>query len=108
MRIYILQCIVLDNAPAVWYCIGKSVYSEVTMDYLTIVSIVFGIIWGIFFLLLFHYVAFTVIGIFKKRRFPSTEEKKKYGIIISARNEEAVIGALLRIDASGGCWLLED
>ena len=65
------------------------------MDYLTIVSIVFGIIWGIFFLLLFHYVAFTVIGIFKKRRFPSTEEKKKYGIIISARNEEAVIGALI-------------
>ena len=38
------------------------------MDYLTIVSIVFGSIWGIFFLLLFHYVAFTVIGIFKKRR----------------------------------------
>ena len=65
------------------------------MDYLTIVSIVFGIIWGIFFLLLFHYVAFTVIGIFKKRRFPSTEEKKKYGIIISTRNEEAVIGALI-------------
>ena len=65
------------------------------MDYLTIVSIVFGSIWGVFFLLLFHYVAFTVIGIFKKRRFPSTEEKKKYGIIISARNEEAVIGALI-------------
>lgn len=45
------------------------------MNYLTIVAAVFGTIWGVFFLLLFHYVVFTVIGIFKKKSFPHTDEK---------------------------------
>ena len=65
------------------------------MDYLLVVWIVFGAIWGFFFLLLFHYIVFTVIGIFKKKTFPKTEEKRRYGILIGARNEEAVIGRLL-------------
>ena len=65
------------------------------MNYLWIVWIVFGAIWGFFFLLLFHYIVFTVIGIFKKKTFPKTEEKRRYGILIGARNEEAVIGRLL-------------
>lgn len=65
------------------------------MGYLEIVAIVFGTIWGLFGLFLFHYVVFTVVGIFAKRRFPPTEKKLKYGVIIGARNEESVIGALL-------------
>lgn len=65
------------------------------MDYLLVVWIVFGAIGGFFFLLLFHYIVFTVIGIFKKKTFPKTEEKRRYGILIGARNEEAVIGRLL-------------
>lgn len=65
------------------------------MDYLKIVMIVFGVIWGIFALLLFHYLVFTVVGIFAKKRYPVTEKKLKYAVLIGARNEEAVIGELL-------------
>ena len=65
------------------------------MNYLWIVWIVFGAIWGFFFLLLLHYIVFTIIGIFAKKTFPETEEKRRYGILIGARNEEGVIGRLL-------------
>lgn len=65
------------------------------MSYLEIVWIVFGAIWGLFFLLLLHYAVFMVIGIFKRKKYPVTEEKRRYGILIGARNEEAVIGRLL-------------
>lgn len=65
------------------------------MNYLIVLAIVFGVLWGVFFLMLLHYVVFMFAGIFKKKRFPKTEEKLKYGVIIGARNEEAVIGKLL-------------
>ena len=75
--------------------LSNQLNAEGNMNYLTIVAAVFGTIWGVFFLLLFHYVVFTVIGIFKKKSFPHTDEKKCYGVVIGARNEEAVIGALI-------------
>ena len=65
------------------------------MGYLTIVAAVFISIWCFFFLLLLHYGVFSLIGIFKKKTFPRTDRRLRYGIIIAARNEEAVIGALL-------------
>lgn len=65
------------------------------MEYLIVVTIVFGVIWCIFAALLFHYVAFTVVGIFAKKKYPVTDKKLKYGVIIGARNEESVIGELL-------------
>lgn len=65
------------------------------MGYLTIVATVFISIWCVFFLLLFHYGVFSVIGIFKKKTFPPADRRLSYGIIIAARNEEAVIGPLL-------------
>lgn len=65
------------------------------MNYLEIVLCVFAGIWGIFFLMLLHYAVFMIVGIFKRKTYPETDEKKKYGIIISARNEERVIGRLL-------------
>ncbi len=65
------------------------------MGYLEIVSIVFGAVWFIFLVVMFHYGVFSLIGIFAGKRFPEREEKLRYGIIISARNEEKVIGALL-------------
>lgn len=65
------------------------------MGYLEIVMIVFGSIWIIFTLCLFHYVFFTVAGMFAGKKFPAADGKLKYGIIIGARNEENVIGALI-------------
>lgn len=65
------------------------------MGYLTILAIVFISIWGCFFLLLFHYGVFALIGVFKKTTYPPAGRRLKYGIVIAARNEEAVIGALL-------------
>ena len=65
------------------------------MEYLKILGIIFAIIWLIFFVALFHYLFFTIAGIFVCKKFPKTEEKLKYGIIIGARNEESVIGSLI-------------
>ena len=65
------------------------------MEYLKILGIIFAIIWLIFFAALFHYLFFTIAGIFVCKKFLKTEEKLKYGIIIGARNEESVIGSLI-------------
>lgn len=65
------------------------------MGYLKIVAAVFIAIWCCFFLLLFHYGVFALIGVFQKKTYPQTDRRLKYGIIIAARNEEAVIGHLL-------------
>ena len=65
------------------------------MGYLTILAIIFIAIWCCFFLLLFHYGVFALVGVFKKKTYPRAGRQLKYGIIIAARNEEAVIGTLL-------------
>lgn len=65
------------------------------MGYLTIIAILFIAIWCCFFLLLFHYGVFALIGVFKKTVYPKADRQLDYGIVIAARNEEAVIGALL-------------
>jgi len=65
------------------------------MGYLTIVAAVFIAIWCCFFLLLFHYGVFALIGMFKRTTYPKSDRQLRYGIVIAARNEEAVIGALL-------------
>ncbi len=65
------------------------------MGYIDIVKTVFLVLWCLLGLMLVHYAVFTVIGIFKKKKYPKTNEKLKYAVIISARNEESVIGDLL-------------
>lgn len=65
------------------------------MGYLEIVAIVFGGIWVLFSLLTIHFIIFSIIGLFAAKHFPKTDKKLRYGIIISARNEEKVIGDLL-------------
>jgi cellulose synthase/poly-beta-1,6-N-acetylglucosamine synthase-like glycosyltransferase len=47
------------------------------------------------FLLLIHFAVFFVVGLFTKKKFPETNELKKYGIFVAARNEEAVVGNLI-------------
>lgn len=65
------------------------------MSYFDILNLVFQIIWNVFGLIVIHFVVFVIAGIFAKKRFPATEERLRYGIIISARNEEKVIGKLI-------------
>ena len=65
------------------------------MGYIEIVTIVFSAIWCVFALMLIHYAVFMLIGIFKKKTYPETDKKLRYGIIIGARNEAGVIGGLL-------------
>lgn len=67
-----------------------------SMGYLDIVFIVCAVMGGLLSLLLIHFAVFTVVGIFAKKKYPFTAEKLKYGVIISARNEEKVIGKLLQ------------
>lgn len=65
------------------------------MGYLDIVNIIFNTIFTIFSLIVIHFVVFAVIGLFTKKKFPHTDTKLKYGIIIPARNEESVVGNLI-------------
>lgn len=65
------------------------------MDYLQIVDLIISILSSIFSLLLLHFVIYCIIGLFGRKKFPKTDEKLKYGIIIPARNEEAVVGNLI-------------
>lgn len=64
--------------------------------YLLIFKIITGVVGGVIGLLSAHFILYTIIGIFGKKRFPHTEEKLNYGVIISARNEEKVIGNLIK------------
>lgn len=66
------------------------------MDYLDIVNIVFSILYALVGAIAFHYIIFAIVGIFKRKTYPQAEEKLKYGLIIPARNEEAVVGNLIK------------
>ncbi|MBQ8372309.1 MAG: glycosyltransferase family 2 protein [Clostridia bacterium] len=66
------------------------------MGYFEIITLVFLILSGIFSLMLIHFAFFGLIGLFAKKTFPHTDKKLKYGIIVSARNEAAVIGNLIK------------
>ena len=66
------------------------------MGFLEITKLVFQILWFLFGLALAHNVFFILIGVFiKAKKYPATEDKKKYAILVAARNEEKVIGALI-------------
>lgn len=46
-------------------------------------------------LLYIHFIFFSLVGLFRRRTFPHTERKLRYGVIIPARNEESVVGNLI-------------
>ena len=46
-------------------------------------------------LLMVHFVIFGIIGVFTKKKFPETEKKLRYGILIPTRNEENVVANLI-------------
>ena len=66
------------------------------MGYMEIVSIVMTILGAITIVFPLQYAIIFIFGLFAKRKtFPKTEEKLKYGVIICARNEEKVVGNLI-------------
>lgn len=65
------------------------------MQYLQVFIVISLAIMLVFFVMLFHYLFFTAAGIFVCKKFPQTDKKLKYGVIIGARNEERVIGRLI-------------
>lgn len=66
------------------------------MNYLQIINLIFTVLGAIVLLATMHFMIFAIVGIFAKKKFPKTETKLKYGIIIPARNEEAVVGNLIK------------
>ena len=66
------------------------------MSYLNTVNLVFTVIFGILALMTIHFVVFGIIGLFAKKKYPKAKVQHKYGVIIPARNEEAVIGNLIQ------------
>lgn len=65
------------------------------MDYQQIVNLIFDIIFFLLSLPTLHYVLFAIVGLFSYKKFPKAQKYRKYGVIISARNEEKVIGNLI-------------
>ena len=66
------------------------------MNYIQIVDLVFLIVTLVMTLFTAHFLVFALVGLFAKKRFPKTEKKLKYGILIAARNEEKVIEHLIK------------
>jgi cellulose synthase/poly-beta-1,6-N-acetylglucosamine synthase-like glycosyltransferase len=66
------------------------------VSYVEIVNFVFTIALGIMGLTYCHFVVFAIVGIFFKKKFPKTEKKLKYACVVSARNEETVVGNLVQ------------
>ena len=65
------------------------------MNYLNIANLIVSILFSIMGLCMMHFLVFAIIGVFKKKTYPETEKKNRYGIIIPARNEEKVVSGLI-------------
>lgn len=66
------------------------------MNYVSIINFIFFIIGTAFSIYLFHFIFFAISALFHKKTYPKAKEKCRYGIIISAKNEENVIGRLIK------------
>ncbi|MBQ8409252.1 MAG: glycosyltransferase family 2 protein [Clostridia bacterium] len=65
------------------------------MNYFEITEMIISVLYTLMGIMTAHFVFFAVVGIFAKKRFPETEEKLRYGILIPTRNEEHVVGKLI-------------
>ncbi len=63
------------------------------IDWVNFINLAVSIVIG---LLTVHFVIFAIVGIFARKKFPSTDKKLRYGIIIPARNEEKVVCNLIQ------------
>lgn len=65
------------------------------MDYFSITEAIISVLYTLMGIVTAHFAFFAILGIFAKKRFPKTEEKLRYGILIPTRNEEKVVGKLI-------------
>ncbi len=65
------------------------------MNYSQIISLIFNIITFVIGGLGAYYIIFALIGLILTKKYPKTDIKKRYAILVSARNEETVIGNLI-------------
>ena len=65
------------------------------MDYISIINLVFFGIGTLISIYLFHFAFFALSSLLHKKTYPSTVEKCRYGIIISAKDEENVIARVI-------------
>lgn len=65
------------------------------MNYVSIINIIFFAISMLLGIYLFHFAFFAIVGMFAKKKFPSATEKCRYGILVSAKDEENVIPRLI-------------
>ena len=77
-------------------------YMEILNDIITTIgnfyftgNKIYKIIGVILSIMVFHKAFYFVIGMFFTRKFKPAKKKHKYGILIAARNEKAVIGNLI-------------
>lgn len=65
------------------------------MSYLETVRLITSVLFTLLGLVMAHFVVFAFVGAFFKKSYPKTEKINRYGLIIPARNEEAVIAGLI-------------
>ncbi len=61
------------------------------MTYTEAVNIIFTIIVALLSLPAIHFTLFAIVGVFAYKKYPKAQKERKFGIVISARNEEKVI-----------------
>ncbi len=66
------------------------------MAYISTVNTIFSIIFTITGLFYAHFVIFAIAGLFFKKKFKKAKVQHTYGIVVAARNEEKVIGNLVK------------
>ena len=65
------------------------------MSYSQIINLIFQITSLTLTFLALYIFVIAFLGLFFSKKFPSTNIKKRYAILVSARNEETVIGNLI-------------
>lgn len=65
------------------------------MEYVRTVQTVMSVLFTLLGLMLAHFILFAVIGLFRRKRYPKTDTRLRYGLIIPARNEESVVSGLI-------------
>ena len=65
------------------------------MFYTDVIDGVFSVFLKVLSLFYIHYAVFALAGTFIHKSFPHSEHKNRFGLIIPARNEEAVIATLI-------------
>lgn len=65
------------------------------MDMYHFLDTTLNLLFTLLSIVLCHFVVFAIIGLFKRKTYKKATEQLKYGVIIPARNEEAVVTNLI-------------